>query len=112
MKTELGPNLWHIHTLSDVPVFQIDANFGVTAAIAEMLAQGDGKGRVDLLPAIPDAWRKGGEFKGLRVRGGYTVSCRWKDGEIVSFSVTPVSGMKPANVFAFGRKVSVVSCKQ
>ena len=63
MKTELGPNLWHIHTLSDVPVFQIDANFGVPAAIAEMLAQGDGKGRVDLLPAIPDAWRKGGEFK-------------------------------------------------
>jgi alpha-L-fucosidase 2 len=77
-----------------------------------MLAQGDGKGRVDLLPAIPEVWRKGGEFKVLRVRGGYTVSCRWKDGEIVSFSVTPVSGMKPANVFAFGRKVSVVSCKQ
>lgn len=112
MKTELGPNLWHIHTLSDVPVFQIDANFGVTAAIAEMLAQGDGKGRVDLLPAIPEVWRKGGEFKGLRVRGGYTVSCRWKDGKIVSFSVVPVFGMKPANVFAFGRKVSVVSCKQ
>ena len=93
LRTEIGPNYWHIHSLSDVPVFQIDANFGITAAIAEMLAQGDGKGHVDLLPAIPDAWKRGGSFRGLRVRGGYVVSCRWKDGKIVESSVETAPGL-------------------
>lgn len=103
LKTEVGPNLWHIHRLSDVPVFQIDANFGFTAAVAEMLAQGDGRGRIDLLPAIPEAWRRGGAFSGLKVRGGYTVSCRWHDGKIVSFSAEPPRGGSEAEVYAFGR---------
>ena len=102
-ETEVGPNLWHVHSLSDVPVFQIDGNFGVTAAVAEMLVQGDGKGRVDLLPAVPAAWRKGGSFSGLRVRGGYTVSCTWKDGAVVSWSAVPAPGAEPAKVYAFGR---------
>ena len=88
LEHDVAPNGFHSHTLSDVPVFQIDANLGIAAAIAEMFAQGDGEGGVDYLPAIPDAWRREGSFRGLVVRGGIVVDCSWKDGRIVSRSST------------------------
>jgi alpha-L-fucosidase 2 len=67
------------------PPYQIDGNFGGTAGIAEMLIQSNA-GYIDLLPAIPDAW-KDGSFTGLCVRGGAEVSARWKDHVITSIRV-------------------------
>jgi len=84
LEHDVSPNGFHSHQLgADAPVFQIDANLGVAAAIAEMLVQGDGEGNVDFLPALPEVWRKEGSFRGLVVRGGKVVDCAWKDNKIL-----------------------------
>ena len=88
-------NLFCVH-----PPFQIDGNFGGTAGIAEMLIQSH-TGIIEILPAIPKAWRCG-YIKGLKARGGFVIDFKWDNNEITKLSITSKVGGKCK--IKFGKK--------
>ena len=85
------PNMFSsINTINNHGFFQIDANFGALAGIAEMLIQSH-DGVIDILPALPEEW-KDGKVTGLRTRGGFIVDIEWKGGVVTHLKVVSTIG--------------------
>ncbi|MEJ2649876.1 MAG: glycoside hydrolase family 95 protein [Sedimentisphaerales bacterium] len=86
---------------------QSDANFGLTAAIAEALLQSHA-GEISLLPALPTSWNTG-SVSGLRARGGYEVDMQWSSNKLQSATI---SNTIPATFkVRYGTKTAEVSIK-
>ena len=90
------PNLFCAH-----PPFQIDGNFGGSAAIAEMLLQshetrhdpalGADLPVLHLLPSLPDDWPHG-SMEGFRARGGFDLSFTWQSGVVQKCTLKSAAG--------------------
>lgn len=72
------------------PPFQIDADFGMTTGIAELLIQSH-DGLIDLLPALPKDLQSG-NISGLRPSRGFEVKMSWRNGVINGASIISLQG--------------------
>lgn len=92
------PNLLDAH-----PPFQIDGNFGGTAAIVEMLVQSS-ENEIRLLPALPDAWDNG-TVNGICARGGLVISMAWKDKKVTHLNVFAKQNCETTLIYGGQHKV-------
>ncbi|MDR6115632.1 alpha-L-fucosidase 2 [Sphingomonas sp. SORGH_AS789] len=100
----LGPQRTYPNLFDSHPPFQIDGNFGGTRAMVEMLMQSR-EDEILLLPALPRAWHSG-SAAGLRARGRTRVDLVWREGRLVSATLTgDLAGRRTVRLG--GRRVAV-----
>ena len=90
IKNKLYDNLWDWHNGGSYGLFQIDANYGYSAGVAEMLLQSN-LGYIDALPALPSEWAAG-SVDGLLAQGGFEVDMDWAEGKLFNMNITSKNG--------------------
>ena len=85
IRTSIYDNLLGSHA-----PFQIDASFGATSGIAEMLLNSH-EGYISLLPSRPDQWATG-SFAGLTARGAFEVDASWTNHQADRFVIRSKAG--------------------
>ncbi|MEU0792518.1 glycoside hydrolase N-terminal domain-containing protein [Amycolatopsis sp. NPDC005961] len=88
-----APNFFDMYSQGSYTIFQIDANLGAPAAMAEMLVYSR-PGVLELLPALPSAWARSGRVTGIGARGGFEVDLSWRDGKVTRAVVRSVGGTR------------------
>ncbi len=94
------------------PPFQIDGNFGATAAIVEMLIQARNN-KIFLLPALPKQWPYG-RIEGVCLPGSAEATLAWADGKVTEFTVTTSNREWYADIFEGEERypVKIVYCEE
>lgn len=108
LRQSVYDNLFDLHpplgeTEGEREVFQIDGNFGSASGVAEMLISSE-KGKITILPALPDSW-KNGKVRGLLASGAIEVDITWKDRKPVSVSLCSSSDQN-VSLFYRNRKLA------
>ena len=83
---------------------QVDGNFGVTAAVTEMLMQSH-DGFIKLLPALPDEWSEG-TFKGVCARGAFELDFAWEKKTVTQLNILSKAGEVCRIEYKPGLKIS------
>ncbi|GGF43113.1 hypothetical protein GCM10010922_18200 [Microbacterium sorbitolivorans] len=101
----LYPNLFAAH-----PPFQIDANYGYVAGIAESLLQSH-RGEIELLPAVPSTLPTG-SVRGLVARPGVVVDISWENGGLVEARLISREGRAGAVRVRWGSAIATVDVRE
>jgi len=77
-------NRYWLHNLASMhnhkTLFNMDISGGLPAVVIKMLMASD-PNKIQLLPALPDAWPDG-KISGISARGGFVVEISWKAGKL------------------------------
>ena len=72
--------------------FQIDGNFGYTAAVTEMLLQSHG-GKIRLLPTLSPNW-EAGSIRGIKAVGNFEIDQKWADSHLTEAVIKSGAGLE------------------
>jgi len=92
--------------------YQLDATYGSTAVVAEMLLQSH-TSTINLLPALPMRWHTG-TVHGLRARGGFEIDLIWQENKLSTAKIISKVGNRcrlkvnvPVKVYQNGKVVLI-----